>query len=187
MRLLLLGSIVEERLDLRTYAQPHLEQLARETGQTSFLCVRQDDSTLCLSRVSGLHVNVLELQPGGTLPLHLGAAGRVLLASMTDDEIEAYLQNVPLTKKTEHTLHTPEALKEDVERTRRQGYTISWEDVTPGICAIGAPIYVNGKVEGAISIAGLTSFFADDQLPRLKEKELETAARISRRLLGAPR
>lgn len=184
LRLMSLGSLVERRLDLRSVVLPHLQQLAVDTGQTAFLCVKQGFGATCLARVPGAHVEVLDLHPGESLPLHMGATGRVILASLPDEEIEHYLRTARLERRTENTLYRPEDVRRDIRQTREQGYAFSDEDVTLGIAAIGAPLLKKGSVVGAISVSGLATAFKGERLQSIREHLLETCYKISTELLG---
>src|SRR5207244_10669190 len=79
-RLLRLGSAVIARLDERQAALPVMERIHERTGETVFLCVRRGDDAVCIERLDGLRVQSLMLRLGGSLPLHLGAGPRTLLA-----------------------------------------------------------------------------------------------------------
>src|SRR5213079_2064196 len=140
-RLLRLGSAVIERLDERQAALPVMERIHERTGETVFLCVRRGDDAVCIERLDGLRVQSLVLRLGGSLPLHLGAGPRVLLAWEPREEWEAYVARRPLEAITEKTPVTQKALFEELERSLEQGYAVSDEDVTPGIASLGAPVF----------------------------------------------
>ncbi len=80
LRLFHLGAAVGRRLEVRQAARPALEDLHRATEETVYLCVRRGDEALCVDRIDGLWVQSLTLRVGESLPLHLGAASRALLA-----------------------------------------------------------------------------------------------------------
>lgn len=75
---------------------------------------------------------------GRTLPLHAGAAGRVTLAHLEDPE--SYLELAPFEPFTAHTLVDAGALRADIAKTRSQGFSISDQDVTEGIGALGVAV-----------------------------------------------
>lgn len=183
IRLMELGTLVGERLDLRRLSEPVLRGLRDAVGQTVFLTVRHDDVAVCIDRLPGSHVEVMALRLGGRLPLYCGAAPRVLLAGLDDAALERYLAKAPFEPRTPHTLTTAEELRADVHRTRSQGYTLSLEDVTLGVAAVGAPIFDHrGRVVAAISMADLRHEYADARLPALVEHIRTAAAEISRAL-----
>jgi IclR family acetate operon transcriptional repressor len=131
-----------------------LDDLASSTGQTVYLSVPRADQAVCIDWSRGRGVSVLALKPGRTLPLYAGAAGRVTLA-FRPEPLEDYLKGAPFPPFTERTLTRAKELRDDVAATRNRGYSVSDEDVTPGIGALGVPLSTNGAFRGALSIAGL--------------------------------
>ncbi|MCA9859905.1 MAG: IclR family transcriptional regulator [Thermomicrobiales bacterium] len=179
LRLFQLGSVVQSRLDLRTRARPVMERLADETEETVFLSILRDSTALCIERIDGKHVQVLALQVGTTLPLHSGGGPRVLLAGLSDQQIDDFLQQElePITRFTEID---PQEIWATIERIRSTGYAISEEDVTIGVAAIGAPIHgVDGSVIGTLSLAGITQRLTRSRIPLLIDQVVNAAAEIS--------
>jgi DNA-binding IclR family transcriptional regulator len=138
-----------------SHARSFLDGLASRTGQTILLSVPQADRAICIDWSPGRALSVLALKPGRTLPLYAGAAGRVTLA-YRPEPLEEYLRAAPFPPLTAKTLCTAGELRADVEAITRRGYSVSDEDVTPGIGALGASL-VNrdGMFLGALSLAGL--------------------------------
>jgi len=163
-RLLRLGSAVIERLDERQAALPVMERIHARTGETVFLCVRRGDEAVCIERIDGQRVQSLALRLGGSLPLHAGAAPRVLLAWELRSEWEAFFdRHAPLEQYTDRTPLTREQLFAELEETVERGYAVSDEDVTPGISSLGAPVFdYTGRIRGAISIGGMSQLLLED-------------------------
>lgn len=179
LRLFQLGSVVQSRLDLRTRARPAMERLADATEETVFLSILRDSTALCIERIEGKHVQVLALRVGTTLPLYSGSGPRILLAGLSNQQIdEMLLQSLePITRFTEID---PAEIWATIERIRSTGYAISEEDVTIGVAAIGAPIHgVDGSVIGALSLAGITQRLTRSRIPLLIDQVVDTAAEIS--------
>jgi DNA-binding IclR family transcriptional regulator len=137
-------------------ARDVLRSIADRTAQTVYLIVPEDDHVLCVEWAPGRGTGVLELKPGGTLPLYAGAAGRLALAFGPVD-VEGYLANAPFPELTPLTLIDSEALRADVALTRRRGFVISDEDVTVGVVSIGVAIIENGEYRASLSVGGIKS------------------------------
>ncbi len=82
------GSRVTRRFDERAAARPVMERLHAHTEQTIFLTIRSGFEGVCIERVDGRWVQNMALQLGGSLPLHVGAGPRVLLAAADDEFVE---------------------------------------------------------------------------------------------------
>lgn len=150
-----LGARVTRRFDERAAARPVMERLHAQTEQTIFLTIRSGYEGVCIERVDGRWVQNMALQLGGSLPLHVGAGPRVLLAAAEDGFVESYIAERPLTRFTQHTITTAAALRADVRATRANGYAISDEDDVLGMAAVGAPIRDHsGRVTATLSLSG---------------------------------
>ncbi|MDQ0925555.1 DNA-binding IclR family transcriptional regulator [Pseudarthrobacter sp. W1I19] len=69
-------------------ARPILQQVASQTGLTASLYTRLGFERILVARVDGEAPLRYDLPLGKRLPLTLGAAGKILLASASDDELE---------------------------------------------------------------------------------------------------
>jgi DNA-binding IclR family transcriptional regulator len=150
------GSVLVDSLELRQEAGPIMAKMAAELDETIYLVVAAGTHAVCLERIeSGQGVRLTELYVGGSQPLNLGAAPRALLA-FDEDRLLPPLLKEGLSRRTEYSLVDPKALRVDLAETRRRGYSISDEDVTAGIGAVGAPILgTDGVAIAALSFGGL--------------------------------
>jgi IclR family acetate operon transcriptional repressor len=156
-----------------------LARLADETGQTAFLSVPRGEQAVCVDWAQGRGIDVLILRPGRSLPLHAGAAGRALLAFGPEEAFESFVARGPFERFTAATLTSEQELREDAAQTRARGFSLSDQDVTLGIGAIGVPVRNStGRTYGCLSIGGLAEEIAagiDAHVPVL----LREAARLS--------
>jgi DNA-binding IclR family transcriptional regulator len=180
-----LGMRFEARLDIRMRSLPALERLAEASNLTVFLCVRRDDRTIAIERIDGRYAFSLALTLGGSLPLYAGAASRVLASYLPEHEVRRLLKAHPPTPFTEHTLLTVDALIADLRESRARGYVISNEDLTPGVAALGMPVFSHQsdtEPAAAVSIAGLVPQVLGDDFERVLDLLRDTAEEISREL-----
>ena len=157
-----------------------LDELADRTGQTAFLSLPRTDSALCIRWAQGGGIGLLILRPGRSLALHAGAAGRLCLAYR--DDLEDVLARAPFPRFTARTLTTAAELRTDVRSTRDQGYSVSDQDVTEGIGALGAAVFdSSGNLAAAVSIGGLATDF-DQNRQRFADILRGTAEQLSANL-----
>ncbi|WP_426300126.1 IclR family transcriptional regulator [Arthrobacter sp. R-11] len=162
-------------------ARPAMARLNELTGQTVYLCAVRNQLVTCLDWVKGTKVTLLLLNPGGSLPPHAGATSRAILA--WDEELRgSVIKSAPLQELTPHTLTTPEQVEADAAAIRERGFSVSDEDVTIGVAAIGVPLFdARGSLRGALSIAGLRDDvlpYQDEYVVLLKEAANEVSARL---------
>lgn len=153
------------RYDIRRVSAPVLRRLVENVGVSVFLCVRDGYSSLCLSHNRGEGADLLTLRTGSVMPLHLGAAAKLLLAYAGPKFWERYIAHVDLGDAG-----TPEGLKGDLarrvapqlydleremEEIRLNSISVSDSDVVLGVASIGVPVRDNtGAVVAALSIGG---------------------------------
>jgi DNA-binding IclR family transcriptional regulator len=158
LALMTIGGLVEDHLDIREASLPALHEIVEATGVTSFLCVRRGPRAVCLERIEGYAVQSLAMLLGGSLPLYAGAAPRALLAFLPDGERQAVLKDVSQELRDDPPRPDDKDMLADIARIRAVGYSMSDADVTPGIAALGAPVFNHrGEVQGALSLSGLRS------------------------------
>jgi DNA-binding IclR family transcriptional regulator len=156
LSLMTIGGLVEDHLDIRDASLPSLHELVVATGVTSFLCVRRGPRAVCLERIEGYAVQSLAMLLGGSLPLYAGAAPRALLAFLPDGEQAAILKDTSQQLSDDPPRPDDKDIISDLARVRAAGYSVSDGDVTPGIAALGAPVFNHrGEVQGALSLSGL--------------------------------
>ena len=92
LKLFRLGGAVVARFDERQAALPHMEALHATTGETVFLCIRRGTRGGLHRADRGSRAVSLALTLGGVLPLHAGAAPRVLLAEQPRTAWQEYYE-----------------------------------------------------------------------------------------------
>lgn len=189
MRMFELGSIVLHDMDINVAGVPVLARLATETGETTYITVQYGDVVLCVARVEGIkHLRSQFLEVGRRLPLHAGAASKVLLAHLPEERARELLAKSPLIPFTENTITDPEVLLSSLPRIRVHGYAMSVEEITRGITAVASPILDStGSVVAALTLSGAASHFGPALLPSMIEKARDAAYDVSVRLGYVPR
>lgn len=169
------GTAMAGRLGVRERSLPAMRGLYEATGETVFLCIPRGDEAVCVERLDGRYASTHFLRLGGALPLHIGAAPRVLLSALADDEIEAYLER-PLAANTPQTPTSRAELWTEVRRIRAEGRSISRDDVVVGVKAFGAPVRDHtGRVVAALSLSGMSAAIPDEE----EERVLTAVARAA--------
>lgn len=184
LELFRLGSSVGLRLDVRDAAAPVMTELHKALEETVYLVVRRGGEAVCIDRIEGLRIRSMALQLGGSLPLHLGAGPRVLLAYEGRDLWDRYLGETDLQALTPRTPTERSGILSSLEEVLSLGYAVSDEDVTLGITSVGAPVFDHtGGVCAALSIGGLRSaVLGEDDGRRAVGLVTRAAADVSRRM-----
>jgi DNA-binding IclR family transcriptional regulator len=138
--------------ELIRVADPVLRLLADETGETAMIVRRIGLSAVCLHQVESRSPLRVALEPGAMLPLHAGAASKVLLAwappEIVDEVVARGLQ--PLTPRTIPTDDLRAALAEIVDT----GIARSEGELVSGSVAMAVPVFREDGIVGAIGVIG---------------------------------
>lgn len=183
LKLFRLGSAVVARFDERQAAFPVMERIHEATGETVFLCIRRGLEAVCIERIEGRWVQSMALRLGGSLPLHVGAAPRALLAFEPREFWDAYLAQSSLTAFTPQTPTSRQGLLAALEEVRTTGYSVSDEDVVVGMAAVGAPIFdYQGRPRAALSMSGPRPSILGAKVEASRDLITEGALEVSRAL-----
>lgn len=143
--------------DLVLAAQPHMDRLSAELGESCKLSVLDGDSVLVVATSQGRRDYALTALVGQILPMHAGAAGKQLMAHLPTARLEAELGK-EREAFTEHTVTDREALSAQLREIARKGWSEDQGEGIVGINAYAAPILdKTGAVAGALSVPFLAS------------------------------
>lgn len=169
---------VDQNVAYHHRAAMHLHQTARQLGATAFLAVRQHNRALYVLQAVYGDPHYVAYPVGHSLPLHVGAAGRVLLAFASADEIDSYLAS-RLERLTPATVVAPEELRKILLEIRRESISLTDGDITIGIGGCAAPICdAAGNAIAAVSISGPSSDILGSRETEYINATRELAARI---------
>lgn len=180
-RSLALGANSEQGSDYIVAARRELETLAHQHQLNGFVAVLHGGRAVYLLAVQADAPLAIRVAPGSEMPLHSTAAGKVLLASVSDKEARALLGGGRLTAITPHTITDPAALIASLARVRRQGFATVNEENIRGILSVGAPIHDRtGKIVAALSVAFPKYLDAGLTLQSVMPLVVGAAQRVSR-------
>lgn len=154
LRAFALGSrfIIYDRLSRESL--PIIRSLVEETGHSARLSVRDGDEVIYLIGIEGPHFTDTGWRAGTWLPWHATSAGRVLLAFMSDDEVDRIIASKGLTPVTQFSVSDRAKLRSILAMARKRGYDSQRNETTVGLATISVPIFgEQQRVVGALGLA----------------------------------
>jgi IclR family pca regulon transcriptional regulator len=116
--------------------------------------VLDGDDIVYVARVPTSRIMTVAINVGTRFPAYVTSMGRVLVAALPDEEIEAYLGRVRLERLTNRTVATVAALRAELRKVRRQGFAVVDQELEEGLRSIAAPIHDRtGTVVGAVNVS----------------------------------
>jgi len=186
-KLVELGNILLNQLDLRKEAEPFLKELAEKTKETVHMVIFDQNEVVYIEKVEWDH-NPSGLRMASRIglrnPAHSSAVGKVLLSFFSEERWDQFFKEKKLTKRTENTITEMNQLKEHLKMVRKQGFAIDDQENEEGVRCVGAPIFDRtGNAVAAISISGPAFRVTKKMiLECLKKEVMETALKISQQL-----
>ena len=168
--------------DLRSVADPVLEELAATTGETVHLGLPSDADLVYIAKVESPQSVRLVSRIGARVPMYCSAMGKAVMATLDEEALRAQLQR-PREARTRHTIVDERALREELERVRARGFAIDDEENEAGVRCIGAVVPDSrGEALGAISVSApagrMTLARAKQTGPRVVAAGQEIARRL---------
>lgn len=143
-RTLELGFAYLSSLPLWNFAEPVMEALATEVGESCSAAVLDGADIVYVLRVPTHRIMSITLGIGSRLPAFCTSMGRVLLAGLPSDEARARLQASPLPALTQRTVVDVDSLMAELAHVRAQGWCLVNQELENGLASMAAPLIDRG-------------------------------------------
>jgi DNA-binding IclR family transcriptional regulator len=171
------GLVVRER------AAPLLRTLVADTGMTAHLAVLDRHEVTVVAKVDRPGVHRIATWVGKRMDVHCTSLGKCLVAHLPDEQVDRLINDRGLLRHNEHTIVSPERLKQELARTRALGYAVDDEEEELGGRCVGAPVWDrDGRVVAAVSVAGGIDQITADTLATIAAQVMAAAMAISKEL-----
>jgi DNA-binding IclR family transcriptional regulator len=152
------GTLVPHQ-DLRNVAVPFMEDLHLAVApHVVNLAVLDEDGLLYLEKITGHRQLPAPSRVGGRLPSHRTALGKVLLAYSGKDVAEKYVRE-QLAGGSGLGRPRGRAFLEELREIRDNALAYDWQEASPSLACVAAPILVQDRIIAAISVSGVVQRF----------------------------
>jgi IclR family transcriptional regulator, KDG regulon repressor len=154
-RVIALSQVLLSTTDFRTEARPLMESLIARFGETVHLAALESGQVIYVDKLQGTRaVQVSVTGVGYRLPAHCSGVGKVILANLPWEEVQQILTHKGMPALTSKTITSLEALQEELQQVRAQGYAYDLEEGVEELCCVAAPIRDHsGEVVAAMSLS----------------------------------
>lgn len=141
MRLMLVGRHPGYLRALTASAAPIADEVALRLNESVLLASTDHGRVINLKYIPSRQA--LRVQEPEDLSDHAycTAFGKVLLASLSEPELEAYLRETRLEQFTPNTIAEPSALRRELQKVRQLGYAETHDEYCEGVSAVAVPIH----------------------------------------------
>jgi len=179
-KLLELGYLASQQMDLPRIARPHLERLWEDTEDTVHLGVLDDDRALYLDKLTGRRRINISSRVGDRQPIRSTGLGKALVLDDTEDRWRTlYRSEGPPAPGAPDEKQWIDWMRDYSKR----GVAFDLEENEDRIRCVAAPIRgAAGQVVGAISVSGAAQYMDDERMQLLVNDVRDTANAIGRDL-----
>ena len=180
-RVLRLGTSYVGSLGLWEIARPHLEDLVRQTRESSSMTQLDGSDIVYVARVSVPKIITLRVEIGTRFPALQTSQGKVLLAALDAEALARTLAEPSRSGLPPFPPRDRHELDDELATIRARGWALADEELAPGIRSVAAPVRDRaGVVRAAMNVTVHAAetpvqVLTGEHLPRL----LHTAGEIS--------
>jgi DNA-binding IclR family transcriptional regulator len=166
-----------DEIEMVNVATPVLEELSRETSESSHFAVRMGDAVVVIARTSGPGAFQLTDRVGVVRPAHCTALGKIILASLRPDQLKRFLERVDIKPSTKKSITDVAVLLREIAEIKRSGIAFDDGEFNPEVRCVAVPVTdFTGQVVGALGISG--------PIWRLSNQALHSSAKIVQAAAG---
>jgi DNA-binding IclR family transcriptional regulator len=176
--LLRVGLAAARRSDIRGVLRPLLQQVVAEAGETAHLVVLDGSDAFYMDCVESSQMVRATSRVGTSLPAHVAAAGKVLLAALPEQRLDELLPG-SLPAVTRRSKTSAASVRRELKQVAARGWALNDGESEVGLRAVAALVpsaETNLGLDVAITVAGPSE--------RMDERRIEEIAGTVTRLIA---
>lgn len=135
-------------------AEPHLQELTRQVREMTAMAVLEGTEIRYIAQIPGPKLLSVTIPVGTRFPAHATSMGKVLLAAVPPERLEASLRSIELAPVTPHTVTTRQELLSELAAVRRHGFVIADDGLEEGLRGVAVPVRdADGRVFAAVNVS----------------------------------
>ena len=117
-----------------------LQKLSNDIGETCNISVPDGMEMRYIDRAESHWPLRMQLPVGTKVPLYCTSSGKLYLSILPEEKVDKLIQGFRYEAHTSNTLTTPEALKKELTRIRKDGVGTDREEFLEGMVCVAVPI-----------------------------------------------
>lgn len=150
----LLHNSVSEHNALVTLSRESMYRLNKISNETVSIHIPYGGLRLCIAEIKSNQEIIYTAGVGAIAPIHVGAAGKILLAFMPKRKQKQLLETAKMQSFSENTILDKNLLLKEIEETYRNSYAFSFGERIHGSACLAVPILSGAEAIGALCILG---------------------------------
>jgi DNA-binding IclR family transcriptional regulator len=144
------------------------------------LCILEAARVVYIDKIEPARSVRMITRIGASNPVHCTSVGKAMLAFLPLERANEVIRRIRFERLTHRTIATPEALRTEMEKTRRRGYAVDDEELEEGLRCIAVPLLDAQRLPvAAVSISGPSFRVTAQKLPAIANHLLQCVRGIS--------
>lgn len=177
-----LGKAAFSRIDLKDTARPIMKILMKQAQESVFLGVQNGENVTIIDMVESDQDLKITAPIGTRIPLLAGAVGKVLMASIPEQEAKDLIQRTGLHRFTDNTIIDLDKFLNAIQDARQNGFAIDDEEYIDGVRAVASAIKGEGQLNLAIWVVGFKPRMSSNKMINLAKGTHRAAEMIGRKI-----
>lgn len=179
-----LGSALKKEGFLRNAMMPTLRKLSYQCKEAINASILEYNEVRYIVHLESEELLRFSIREGTRLPAHCTAMGKVLLGSLSDQELKRiYGRKSAFKQLTENSIGSLDQLLEAISEVRKKNLAFDHEETLIGVCCVAAPIRnFKNEVVAAISISGPKERMQREQIKEFSHLLTWATEKISKAL-----
>ena len=150
-----LGYAYLSSMSIVEIAQPYIEDISKQVSESCSMSVLDGFDIVYVARVPAKRIMSVALSVGTRLPAHNTSMGRVLLASMDEEELDNYFSTTERAPYTQYTVTDEKALRDILAQVRADGYAAVDQELELGVRSVAVPVRARSEnTLAALNVSG---------------------------------
>jgi DNA-binding IclR family transcriptional regulator len=163
LRVFELGNVYLANLSIERILSPYMQRITQKHNIACNLAILDDGQVVYVASTNTSGPFQYAPIIGYRHYIHCSALGKALVIDMPDQEIQKILETRGMPSLSLHTITEPEKYLADLDKARKQGYTVDDQEGAVGIYCLGVPIRnKSGAVVAAMSVSGPSPQYTKD-------------------------
>lgn len=178
-----MGLMMANRIEVRQVARPYMQKLSDSFNETVNLGYIDGRDILHVDKIDSREILRIDSPLGSRAPAYCTALGKVLLAFLPQEELDAFLAGVKLKPQGPNTITSRKKLLEELKIIRQQHVAVDNEELSAGLRCVASPIFDHtGRANYAISISGPLVRHTFERIAQIQISVREVCGEISEKL-----
>ncbi|MEW6672561.1 MAG: IclR family transcriptional regulator [Thermodesulfobacteriota bacterium] len=171
---------ISYRKDLREIARPIMQELSKKCDEDVALNILVEGRSISINVIESQNYIRHIIPLGKPYPLHCRAAGKVIMAYLSEKEIDEIIKRYGLPKFTPKTITRKGKLLAELGRIKTSGYSISRQEFGPEGVSLAFPIFNRDKIiMGSLSIHSTVNRMDKETEKRFVDEGLKASERLN--------